>query len=265
MIDVRSDFPMCQKIFDGRRVVYLDSAASALKPLKVIDRLTTFYSSETANVHRGAHDLSDHATLEYESARKLTAQFLNSQSAEEVIFTRNTTEALNLVATSWGMENLKPGDEIWLTEMEHHSSLLPWQNVARRTGAVLKVIPVLDSGVLDLDFFMKNLGPKAKVLAMVMVSNASGVENSVDDFVRVAKNKNLLVVLDAAQAIVSQKLDVQKIGADFIAFSDPRKERFLARFGGVKNGLFWGSFLARFWLCFLPLRKRHFLVSESVF
>lgn len=200
-------------------MVYLDSAATTLKPQAVIDRLTKVYSFEVSNVHRGAHDLSDRATVSYEGARETVRKFLNAKQASEIIFTKGTTEGLNLVAQSYARAFLKEGDEILLTEMEHHSNIVPWQLVAKEKGFKIITAPITSQGEIDVAGFQKKLSEKTKLVSLVHVSNALGTINPVVDLVKMAKDVGAVTVVDAAQSVTAGPVDVQKIGCDFLAFS----------------------------------------------
>lgn len=216
---VQQQFPQLKTVVRGGRLVYLDSAATTLKPQAVIDRLTKVYSSEVSNVHRGAHDLSDRATAAYEHARETVRKFLNASSANEIIFTKGTTEGINLVAQSFGHAFLKEGDEILLTQMEHHSNIVPWQLIAKEKGAKIVVAPITHQGEIDLDGFKKKLSSKTKIVSFAHISNAMGTINPVQELVRLAKDVGAVTVIDAAQSVSAEAIDVQKIGCDFLAFS----------------------------------------------
>ena len=218
-LDVRSFFPALDQKVHDKPLVYLDSAASTLKARPVIDAMQSFDSRWASNVHRGAHYLSDQATGYYEKSREQVRSFLNAKETGEIIFTRNTTESLNLVATSLSFGQLQPGDEIVLTEMEHHSNIVPWQLAAERTGAVIKVIPMTDDGQLDLANVDQIVSSKTKVLSMVYVSNALGTINPVEKLIAKAKAVGAITILDAAQAVAVMPVDVQALGCDFLAFS----------------------------------------------
>jgi len=216
---LRADFPILDRtVRGGRGLVYLDNAASSQKPNVVIDALADYYRRYNANVHRGIHTLSEEATDEYERARRKIQRFINAKSPEELIFVRNTTEAINLVAHSYG-ERLREGDEIVLTEMEHHSNLVPWQMLADRKGARLKFIPLNDDGTLDLDSLGDLLTDRTKIVALSHMSNVVGTINPVEMITRRAHQAGAVVLLDAAQSVPHLPVDVQAIGADFLAFS----------------------------------------------
>ncbi|MBV6303384.1 cysteine desulfurase [Candidimonas humi] len=214
-----ADFPILDRPIRGRRLVYLDNGATTQKPRTVIDAESRYYLEDNANIHRGVHWLSQHATDLYEAGRERVRGLLNAARSDEIVFTRGTTEAINLVAQSWGPANLQAGDEILLTAMEHHSNIVPWQMLAARTGAVIKVVPISDSGELDMDAFHSLLGARTRLVASAHVSNALGTINPVDEIVRAAHAAGALVLLDGAQAVAHQAVDVQALGCDFYAFS----------------------------------------------
>jgi len=219
---VRADFPTLHQQVNGQPLVYLDNAATTQKPRVVLDALQDFYLHHNANVHRGLHALSMRATDAYEAARARTARFINAADPAEIIFTRGTTESINLVAASWGGANLKPGDVILITEMEHHSNLVPWQLIAQRTGATLRYLPVAgDDAEHGLDFAALDrvLTPEVKLFAFTHVSNTLGVVNPVAELCARARKVGALTVVDAAQSIGHQPVDVHALGCDFLAFS----------------------------------------------
>jgi cysteine desulfurase/selenocysteine lyase len=216
---VREDFPaLAMRVYD-KPLVYLDNAASAQKPQVVLDRMTQAYVSEYANVHRGLHYLANAATEAYEGARTKVAQFVNARRSEEIIFTRNVTEAINLVASSWGEPNIKQGDEIVLSIMEHHSNIVPWHFLRERHGAVLKWAPVDDDGNFLLDEFEKLLSPKTKLVAITQMSNALGTFVPIKEVVRLAHDRGIPVLVDGAQGAVHLPIDVQDLDCDFYAFT----------------------------------------------
>lgn len=221
MLNVRNDFPaLNQTVRGGKNLVYLDSAATALKPNVVIDRLHHFYSMETSNVHRGAHYLSDLATTAFEKSRETVKNFLNAESVEDIVFTKGTTEAINLVASVLSHQHIHAGDEIIITEMEHHANLIPWQELAQRTGAVLKVAPIdLTNGSLDMPLFQSLIGSRTKVVAVTQASNTLGTINDVKTICQWAHAVGALCLVDAAQSVVAMPLDVQSMGCDFLCFS----------------------------------------------
>ncbi len=217
--DLARDFPILSRPVRGKRLVYLDNGATTQKPEAVIEAERRFYRESNANIHRGVHWLSQHATDLYEQARERVRRLLNAASADEVVFTRGTTEAINLVACSWGRANLKAGDEIVLTGMEHHSNIVPWQLLCEQTGAVLKVVPLTDRGELQFDAFEALLGPRTRLVSVVHVSNALGTVNPVSRIVEHAHAAGAKVLVDGAQAVAHQAIDVQAMGCDFYAFS----------------------------------------------
>ncbi|HRO59712.1 MAG TPA: cysteine desulfurase [Burkholderiaceae bacterium] len=214
-----ADFPILARPVRGRRLVYLDNGATTQKPGQVIEAERTFYRESNANIHRGVHWLSQHATDLYELARERVRGLLNAAHADEIVFTRGTTEAINLVAQSWARANLKPGDEIVLTSMEHHSNIVPWQLVCEQTGAVLKVVPITDAGELEPGAYESLLGERTRLVALVHVSNALGTVNPVREMVERAHAVGAVVLVDGAQAVAHQPVDVQALGCDFYAFS----------------------------------------------
>ena len=217
---LRDDFPILYQKVHGKPLVYFDNAATSQKPQQVIDALVQYYQNDNSNVHRGIHELSNRATAAYEGARSRTAQFINAQSAEEIIFTRGTTEGINLVAQCWGIDQLKPGDEILVTEMEHHSNLVPWQMIAQRTGARLRFLPVIgDEGLLDTSRFEEFFTPKVKIVSVVHISNSLGVINPVAHLCKLARQIGAISIVDAAQSAGHLPVDVKMIGCDFMAFS----------------------------------------------
>nr|PZN05471.1 MAG: cysteine desulfurase CsdA [Pseudomonadota bacterium] len=213
------DFPILERPVRGKRLVYLDNGATTQKPEAVIEAERRFYRESNANIHRGVHWLSQHATDLYEQGRETVRRFLNAARAEEIVFTRGTTEAINLVAQSWGRANLKAGDEIVLTAMEHHSNIVPWQLLCAETGAELRVVPINDRGELDLDAYVALLNERTRLVAVAHVSNALGTVNPVQDIAARAKAVGALVLVDGAQAVAHMPVDVQAIGCDFYAFS----------------------------------------------
>ena len=216
---LRGDFPILNQSINGHPLVYLDNAASSQKPQIVIDAIRTHYECDNANVHRGIHELSNRATEVYEAARQQITEYLNAVSRDEIIFTRGTTESLNLVAQTWGLENLWEGDTILLTEMEHHSNIVPWQLLAKRTGAKLDFIPVAgDDGTLDLSKLDEQLD-RAKLLSFTHISNTLGSINPASDLCQRAREAEVVTVVDAAQSAGHAPVDVQTIGCDFLAFS----------------------------------------------
>jgi cysteine desulfurase / selenocysteine lyase len=220
--NLRIDFPVLDQHVGGKPLVYLDNGATTQKPRSVIDALARFYERDNSNVHRGLHALSMRATDGYEAARARAAKFINAAHSAEIVFTRGTTESVNLVASSWGNANLKPGDVILTTEMEHHSNLVPWQQLAARTGATLKYVPVAGADAehgLDLDALDQLLTPQVKLFAFTHLSNTLGVLNDAALLCAKARAVGALTLIDAAQSIGHEPIDVQALGCDFIAFS----------------------------------------------
>jgi cysteine desulfurase/selenocysteine lyase len=213
------DFPILSRPVKGRRLVYLDNGATTQKPSAVIQAVAGFYEKDNANIHRGVHILSQRATDLYEQGRESVRQLLNAARSQEIVFTRGTTEAINLVAFSWGASVLKQGDEIILTGMEHHSNIVPWQLISQQTGAVLRVAPVTDNGELDMDAFRSLLNARTRLVGVVHVSNALGTINPVAEIIRLAHDVGARVLVDGAQAVAHQAVDVQALGCDFYAFS----------------------------------------------
>jgi cysteine desulfurase/selenocysteine lyase len=216
---LRQDFPILAREVRGKPLVYLDNAATSQKPRAVIDAVSRFYASENANIHRGVHYLSERATVAYDEVRGRVARFVNAASPDEVVFTRGTTEGINLVAQSWARTNLRPGDEILITGMEHHSNIVPWQLVAGQTGAVVRAVPLSDSGELDLAGFDRLLTERTRLLAVVHVSNALGTVNPVRWLVSRARERGVVTLIDGAQSAPHLPIDVQALGCDFFAFS----------------------------------------------
>ena len=217
--EVRGDFPALERRIGDFPLAYLDNTAATLKPRQVIDAVADFYARCPANVHRGIHTLSEEATDAYESARKRVAAFVNAYNENELVFTRNTTEGMNLIAECWAGRNLKPGDEILITMMEHHANLVPWQIVAEKTGAVVNYAHLHPSGQLNLEDWHSKLNERTKLVSLPQVSNVLGVCNPVKELTAAAKKFGALVVIDAAQSVPHMAVDVQDIGCDFLAFS----------------------------------------------
>jgi cysteine desulfurase/selenocysteine lyase len=216
---VRADFPILKVHVNNKPLVYFDNGATAQKPTQVIDAIAKYYYEENSNIHRGVHTLSQKATTHYELARTTVQKHLNAADVNEIIFTRGTTESINLVAHCFGKLFIKAGDEIILSEMEHHSNILPWQVLCEERGAVLKVIPVTENGELNLEEYKKLLSDKTKLIAVTHVSNTLGVVNDVKEIIAAAKQKNIPVLLDGAQAIPHMVVDVQELDCDFYCFS----------------------------------------------
>jgi len=216
---IRTDFPILQRSLHGKPLVYLDNAATTQKPQTVIDRLVRYYAEENANIHRGVHVLSVEATDAYDAARERVRRFLNAAEAREIVFVRGATEAINVVAATYGRTHVGAGDEVVISEMEHHSNIVPWQMLCEEKGAHLRVIPITDSGELRLDEYERLLTPRTRIVAVTHVSNALGTINPVELLVRVAHDRGIPVVIDGAQAVAHAPVDVQAIGCDFYAFS----------------------------------------------
>ena len=216
---VRSEFPILEQEVRGKPLVYLDNAATTQKPRAVIDALTNYYTTTNANVHRGVHMLSQKATDAFESGREAVRSYLNARDDREVIFTRGTTEAINLVAHGVGRKRLEPGDEIIISAMEHHSNIVPWQMVCEETGAKLRVIPMTDDGELLLEEYARMLNPRTRLVSVVYVSNSLGTVNPVREITAMAHQAGALVMLDGAQAVQHLPVDVQELDCDFFAFS----------------------------------------------
>jgi cysteine desulfurase/selenocysteine lyase len=216
---VRRDFPILNTTVNGHPLVYLDSAASAQRPLQVLRAVEDYETHSHANVHRGVHALSQAATAAYEGARERVRRFINAGSTREIIFTRGTTEAINLVAQAWARNRLKPGDEILITALEHHANIVPWQMVCEQTGCTLKVAPINRRGELQFDAFLKLLGPGTRLVAVAQVSNALGTILPIERIVPAAHAAGALVLIDGAQAVPHARVDVRALGADFYTFS----------------------------------------------
>lgn len=222
MIDVekiREDFPIFNRLIKGKRLVYLDSAATTQKPMYVIETMSKFYKNNYANVHRGAYTLSEESTALYENARSLTAKLINAPLSDSIVFTRNATEGINLVANSWGTEFFKNGDEILLTQMEHHSNLVPWQIIAKKTGAKLKFIMLNKNGELDLSELQEKINEKTRFVSLVHVSNSLGTINPIKEIIHHAHSYNIPVLVDATQSVPHMNVDVQDLNCDFLVFS----------------------------------------------
>jgi len=217
---LRDDFPILDQKVHGHPLIYFDNAATSQKPRVVVDALRHYYEKDNANVHRGIHELSNRSTHGFEAARERTARFINAARAEEIVFTRGTTESINLVAHSWGNRHLKAGDKILLTEMEHHSNIVPWQMLAKRTGAELVFLPINgDMGLLDLGRVEEWLTPEVKLLSLTHISNSLGTINPVEEFCSRARQRGIVTLVDAAQSVGHRPLDVRSIGCDFLAAS----------------------------------------------
>jgi len=231
---LREDFPILQRSVHGKPLTYLDNAATSQKPRAVIDAITRYYEQENANIHRGVHHLSEVATAAYEAARENVRAFLNAPATREIVFVRSTTEAINLVAASFGRSRVESGDEVLITTLEHHSNIVPWQMLCKERGAHLRVAPIDDRGVIDLEVFARLLSPRTKLVAVAHVSNALGTVNPVRDIVERAHARGVPVLVDGAQAVPHQAVDVRALGCDFYAFSAHKM------FGPTGTGVLWG-------------------------
>ena len=231
---IRADFPILQRHVNGRPLIYLDNAATTQKPRQVIDALVDFYTRINANVHRGVHTLSVEATDAYEAARERIGHFIGTDDPNEVVFVRNSTEGLNLVAACWGRANLQPGDEILATQLEHHSNLVPWQRVAQDTGAHIALVRLTPDGLVDLDHLRQLLSPRTRVLAIAHASNVLGTISDVTRIAELAHAVGAIVVVDGAQSVPHLATDVGTLGVDFLAFSG---HKMLAPLG---SGVLWG-------------------------
>lgn len=217
---MRDQFPILQRtVHGGKPLVYLDNAATTQKPQVVLDALMDYYTNHNSNVHRGAHTLAAEATALYEEARDRVASFLGARSSDEIVFTRGTTESINLVAASWGQQNLQPGDVILVTEMEHHSNIVPWQLIAKQTGAAVRAVPVLDNGELDVETCLEMMSSRVRLLAVTHVSNTLGTVNPVGQLCAEARKRGIVTLVDGAQAVVHLPVSVQDIDCDFYVFS----------------------------------------------
>jgi cysteine desulfurase / selenocysteine lyase len=233
--DIRSNFPILQIKVNGKPLVYLDNAATTQKPKSVIRAIERYYTEENSNIHRGVHSLSQRATVEYEVVRSKIRKFINASSDHEIIFVRGTTEGINLVASSFVKPKLKEGDEVLISGMEHHSNIVPWQMVCEEKGAYLKVVPLNDNGELILDEYIRLLTPKTKFISLVHISNALGTVNPVKEMIRVAHQRGIPVLIDGAQAISHQQVDVKDLDCDFYAFSGHKM------FGPTGVGVLYGK------------------------
>lgn len=217
--DIRKQFPILQRTLHGKPIVYFDNAATTQKPMSVIDAISNYYMYTNSNIHRGVHTLAEEATAAYEATRVAVQEFIHAAYAEEIIFTRGTTESINLVANTWGKQNIQAGDEIIISEMEHHSNIVPWQLLCEEKKAFLKVIPINDAGELLMDAYQQLLSNKTKLVAITYVSNSLGTINPISDIINLAHSVGALVLVDGAQATVHLNIDVQKLDCDFYAFS----------------------------------------------
>lgn len=232
---IRAEFPILSTEMQGRPLVYLDSAASTQKPRVVIDALARVYEADYANIHRGIYDLSQRASALHDEARRKVERFINARDWREIVFTRNATEAINIVASCFTAPNLQPGDEILITEMEHHANIVPWQMIAAAKGAEVVPAPVTDVGEIDLDAFEQSITPRTRMIAVVWVSNVLGTINPVAEIVAMARARGIPVLIDAAQAVQHLPVDVQALDADFIAFSGHKL------YGPSGVGVLWGK------------------------
>ena len=217
--DIRSQFPILDQKVYGKALIYLDNAATTQKPLAVIDALTRYYTTLNSNIHRGAHYLAAQATDRYEETRRAVQAFINARHSHEIVFTRGTTESINLVASSFGQRFLAEGDEVIVSAMEHHSNIVPWQLACQRAGARLRTIPFSDQGILDLDSLRSLINPRTRIVAVNHVSNTLGTINPVAEIVEIAHSHNVPVLVDGAQSIAHMSVDVQALGCDFYCFS----------------------------------------------
>jgi cysteine desulfurase / selenocysteine lyase len=216
---IRDDFPILRRRVHGKPLVYLDNAATTQKPQTVIDRIVRYYRDENANIHRGVHALSVEATDAYDAAREQVQRFVNAAEAREIVFVRGATEGINLVAATYGRAHLRSGDEVLISEMEHHSNIVPWQIVCEERGARLRIVPITDTGELRLEEYERLLGPRTRIVAITHVSNALGTVNPVTAIVQMAHQRGAVVLVDGAQAVAHMPVDVQAIGCDFYVFS----------------------------------------------
>jgi cysteine desulfurase / selenocysteine lyase len=219
ILDIRKQFPILHQEVNGSPLVYLDSAATSQKPIQVIEALEKYYREYNSNVHRGVHTLGTKATDGYEGAREKVRKFINAKSTEEIIFTRGTTTALNTVAASYGTANLKEGDEIIISHMEHHSNIIPWQQIAKKTGAILKYLPLQEDGTISLEDVKETVTTSTKIVSIMQVSNVLGVINPIKEIAKIAHENGAIMVVDGAQSAPHMKIDVQDLDCDFLAFS----------------------------------------------
>ena len=219
VMNLRNDFPILSEKVHGKPLVYFDNAATSQKPLCVIEGIKQFYESYNSNVHRGVHDLSQKATLAYENSRKTVQRFINANTSDEIVFTKGTTDAINIVANAWGINHLQKGDEIIISTMEHHSNIVPWQMVCEKTGAELVVSPINQDGELLISEFKHRLNSRTKLVAITHVSNTLGTINPIEQIIEEARKYDVKILIDAAQSAPHFALDMQKIDCDFLAFS----------------------------------------------
>lgn len=232
---IRADFPILQTQVHGKPLVYLDNAATTQKPQPVIDRITHFYTHEYANVHRGVHQLSQIASEAFEATRDIVKNFIHAKSRNEIIFTSGTTESINLVADSFGRSFIRENDEIIISAMEHHANIVPWQVLCQKTGAKLRIIPMDNQGVLKLDEYKKLLNSKTKLVSIVQISNVLGTVNPIKEIIEIAHAQNIPVLVDGAQAVAHQTVDVQELDCDFYVFSGHKL------FGPTGTGILYGK------------------------
>lgn len=218
-LNIQKDFPILKRHINGKRLVYLDNAATSQKPKVVIDALVKFYTTTNANIHRGVHTLAEESTAAYEAVREKTVKFIGAKSAGEIVFTKNTTESINCVAVSWARKNIKRGDEVIVSALEHHANLVPWQEICRETGAVLKIIPITEDFLVDLEGFKKLLNLNTKLVCVTAMSNVTGSVVPVKQITALAHEVGAKVLVDAAQSIGHSQTNVANIGCDFMAFS----------------------------------------------
>ena len=217
--NIREDFPILHQKVNGKPLIYLDNSATTQKPREVIEATSDYYENYNANVHRGIHKLSEEATLKYESAHQKTADFINANGIEEIVFTKNATESINLVAYSYGLHNLNSGDEIIITQIEHHSNFVPWQQIAKIKGAKLRYVEITDDGMLNLKYFESIISKKTRIVALTHCSNVLGTINPVKEIAKISHDNNALFLVDGSQSVPQMPVDVNEIGCDFLAFS----------------------------------------------
>ena len=233
--DIRKDFPILNRMVDGKKLVYLDNAATSQKPSSVINAVSEYYAGYNANIHRGIHTLSEEATEAFETVREKTRQFIDAPESREIIFTRNTTEAMNLVAYSWGRQNVLPGDEIVLTPMEHHSNLVPWQQLAKEREAKLVFIPLTEDGQVDMKAAERLITSKTRLVTITQMSNVLGTIVPIAEISRLAHNAGALIFVDGAQGVPHLPTSVRELDCDFLAFS------FHKMLGPTGVGVLWGK------------------------
>jgi len=232
---IHADFPILSRKVNGRPLIYFDNGATSQKPRSVIDSLTNYYTNQNANIHRGVHTLSQEVTVAYENARSTIQNHLNAKHSHEIIFTKGTTDSINLVASSFGKKYISEGDEILISAMEHHSNILPWQQLCEEKGAVLKVIPINDAGELIISDYKRLLNEKTKIVAITHISNTLGTINPIEEIIALAHAKNIPVLVDGAQAVPHTSVDVQALGCDFYCFSGHKL------FGPTGVGILYGK------------------------